>query len=125
MSDVILLFSFLTNTTNEQFNVKSFISLEISKEITRISVLVVDFISMSLSPYFSSERNSLFSPSPGTPVMNSKTAAIFGITQVVFSRIVMATPGMTILPVVMERLEKKAWMQRIKPLHGPIQVGRA
>jgi len=58
----------------------------------------------------------------GTPVMNSKTAAIFGITQVVFSRIVMATPGMTILPVVMERLEKKAWMQRIKPLHGPIQV---
>ena len=54
--------------------------------------------------------------------MDSKTAAILGISQVTLSRIVMAAPGMTVLPVIMVRLEKKAWMQRIKPLHGPIQV---
>jgi len=58
----------------------------------------------------------------GSPMMNSKTAAILGISQVTLSRIVMAMPGMTVLPVIMERLEKKAWMQRVKPLHGPIQV---
>lgn len=58
----------------------------------------------------------------GAPVMDSKTAAILGISQVTLSRIVMAAPGMTVLPVIMVRLEKKAWMQRIKPLHGPIQV---
>ena len=66
----------------------------------------------------------LFTPHPpsGSPLMNSKTAAILGISQVVFSRIVMAMPGMTVLPVIMERLEKKPWMQSIKPMHGPIQV---
>jgi len=58
----------------------------------------------------------------GVPVMDSRTAAILGISQVTLSRIVMAAPGMTVLPVIMERLEKKAWMQKIKPLHGPIQV---
>jgi len=58
----------------------------------------------------------------GTPILNSRTAALLGISQVVFCRIVMATPGMTILPVIMERLEKKPWMRKIKPLHGPIQV---
>lgn len=58
----------------------------------------------------------------GTPLLDSKTAAIFGISQVTFSRIVMAMPGMTILPVIMQRLEKKAWMQNVKPMHGPIQI---
>jgi len=58
----------------------------------------------------------------GTPVINSKTAAVLGIALVTFSRIVMAAPGMTVLPVIMERLEKKPWMQKIKPLHGPIQI---
>jgi len=58
----------------------------------------------------------------GSPMMNSKTAAIMGISQVVLSRIVMAMPGMTVLPVIMEHLEKKPWMQKVKPMHGPIQV---
>jgi hypothetical protein len=57
-------------------------------------------------------------------VVNSRAAAGIGITQVVFSRIVMAAPGMTVLPVIMEKLEAKSWMQKsfVKPLHGPIQV---
>jgi len=29
---------------------------------------------------------------------------------------------LALLPVVMEYLEKKKWMQKIKPLHGPIQI---
>ncbi|KAK7869704.1 hypothetical protein R5R35_011774 [Gryllus longicercus] len=52
----------------------------------------------------------------------SRVAAAKGISQVVISRIVMCAPGMTILPVVMERLEKYRWMQQIKPLHAPFQV---
>lgn len=58
----------------------------------------------------------------GRKMCQSKVAAIKGISQVVFSRIVMCAPGMLILPVIMERLEKYRWMQQIKPMHGPIQV---
>ncbi|XP_051475302.1 sideroflexin-2 isoform X2 [Apus apus] len=69
----------------------------------------------------------------------SRRAAVKGITQVVVSRITMAAPGMTllanlggsphlfslqlvILPIIMERLEKFTFMQRIRVLHGPLQV---
>ncbi|XP_065353012.1 sideroflexin-2 [Cloeon dipterum] len=58
----------------------------------------------------------------GNLVGQSRVAAAKGISQVVFSRIAMAAPGMTILPIVMERLEKRAWMQRITVLHAPLQV---
>ncbi|XP_064923220.1 sideroflexin-2 isoform X2 [Columba livia] len=52
----------------------------------------------------------------------SRRAAVKGIAQVVVSRIAMAAPGMIILPVIMERLEKFAFMQRIRVLHMPLQV---
>lgn len=58
----------------------------------------------------------------GVKLTKSKLAAVKGISQVVISRIVMCAPGMLILPPIMERLEKYPWMQRIKPLHAPIQV---
>lgn len=58
----------------------------------------------------------------GNVVTQSKVAAAKGISQVVISRIVMAAPGMTILPVIMERLEKLDWMKRITWLHAPMQV---
>lgn len=62
------------------------------------------------------------SDSDGKIVGQSKLAAVKGISQVVISRITMCAPGMLILPVIMERVEKYDWMQKIKPLHGPIQV---
>ncbi|XP_050832175.1 sideroflexin-2 isoform X5 [Serinus canaria] len=52
----------------------------------------------------------------------SRRAAVKGIAQVVLSRITMAAPGMIILPVIMERLEKFTFMQRIRVLHAPLQV---
>lgn len=58
----------------------------------------------------------------GTKLTKSKLAAVKGISQVVISRIIMCAPGMLILPPIMERLEKYAWMQKIKPLHAPIQI---
>lgn len=58
----------------------------------------------------------------GNRLTESKVAAAKGITQVVISRIVMAAPGMLVLPVIMEHLEKYAWMQRIRLLHAPIQT---
>ncbi|XP_018082281.1 sideroflexin 2 S homeolog isoform X1 [Xenopus laevis] len=42
---------------------------------------------------------------------HSKKAAIKGISQVVISRIAMATPGMILLPILMERLESFAFMK--------------
>ncbi|NXN09692.1 SFXN2 protein, partial [Indicator maculatus] len=52
----------------------------------------------------------------------SRRAAVKGIAQVVVSRITMAAPGMIILPIIMERLEKIPFMQRIRVLHAPLQV---
>ncbi|XP_059517252.1 sideroflexin-2 isoform X3 [Myotis daubentonii] len=53
---------------------------------------------------------------------HSRRAAAVGITQVVISRITMAAPGMILLPIVMERLEKLPFMQKVKVLHAPLQV---
>nr|XP_046210284.1 sideroflexin-2 [Oncorhynchus gorbuscha]XP_046210285.1 sideroflexin-2 [Oncorhynchus gorbuscha]XP_046210286.1 sideroflexin-2 [Oncorhynchus gorbuscha]XP_046210287.1 sideroflexin-2 [Oncorhynchus gorbuscha]XP_046210288.1 sideroflexin-2 [Oncorhynchus gorbuscha]XP_046210289.1 sideroflexin-2 [Oncorhynchus gorbuscha] len=58
----------------------------------------------------------------GNKLGHSKKAAVKGITQVVISRITMAAPGMIILPVIMQRLEKFKFMQRITFFHGPLQV---
>ncbi|XP_048074857.1 sideroflexin-2 isoform X1 [Ursus arctos] len=53
---------------------------------------------------------------------HSRRAAAVGITQVVISRITMAAPGMILLPVIMERLEKLHFMKKVKVLHAPLQV---
>ncbi|XP_039727272.1 sideroflexin-2 isoform X2 [Pteropus medius] len=53
---------------------------------------------------------------------HSRRAAAIGITQVVISRITMAAPGMILLPVIMERLEKLHFMKKVKVLHAPLQV---
>ncbi|CAO1375842.1 unnamed protein product [Diamesa tonsa] len=58
----------------------------------------------------------------GNVVGKSRLAALTGITQVVASRITMAAPGMIILPVIMQRLERINWFNKIKILHAPFQV---
>uniref|UniRef100_A0A8C5BIT6 Sidoreflexin n=2 Tax=Gadus morhua TaxID=8049 RepID=A0A8C5BIT6_GADMO len=58
----------------------------------------------------------------GNKLGHSKKAAVKGISQVVLSRITMAAPGMIILPIIMQRLEKYKFMQKITYLHGPLQV---
>ncbi|MBN3321894.1 SFXN2 protein, partial [Atractosteus spatula] len=58
----------------------------------------------------------------GNKLGHSRKAAIKGIAQVVVSRVTMAAPGMIILPIVMQRIEKYKFMQRIAFLHAPLQV---
>ncbi|CAB3221729.1 unnamed protein product [Arctia plantaginis] len=58
----------------------------------------------------------------GNIVGKSRLAPVKGISQVVTSRIIMCAPGMLILPFIMERLEPKAWMKRIKWAHVGIQT---
>ncbi|CAH0587115.1 unnamed protein product [Chrysodeixis includens] len=58
----------------------------------------------------------------GKVIGKSQLAPAKGISQVVTSRIVMCAPGMLLLPVIMERLEPRAWMQRIRWAHIGIQT---
>jgi sideroflexin-2 len=58
----------------------------------------------------------------GNIVGKSRLASGVAISQVTLSRIFMAAPGMLLLPVLMQRLEKKAWFNRVKILHAPFQV---
>lgn len=58
----------------------------------------------------------------GNTVGKSRVAAAKGISQVVFSRIAMCAPGMLILPVIMESLEKYKFFRRVSFLHAPFQV---
>lgn len=58
----------------------------------------------------------------GNVVGKSRLAAASGITQVVASRVVMAAPGMLVLPVIMERLERQNWFRKMSILHAPFQV---
>ncbi|XP_054838291.1 sideroflexin-2 isoform X2 [Eublepharis macularius] len=52
----------------------------------------------------------------------SRRAAVKGITQVVISRVTMAAPGMILLPIIMEKLEKYPFMKKIQVLHAPLQI---
>lgn len=58
----------------------------------------------------------------GVVVGKSRLAAGKGISQVIFSRILMAAPGMLLLPVIMERLERLTWFKRLSVLHAPFQT---
>ncbi|XP_063692955.1 sideroflexin-1-like [Bolinopsis microptera] len=60
----------------------------------------------------------------GEVVGQSKAAARSAITQVVFSRILMATPGMALTPVIMNALETKTKLFKGRAwLGAPVQVG--
>ncbi|XP_048485463.1 sideroflexin-2 [Plutella xylostella] len=58
----------------------------------------------------------------GKIVGKSQVAPAKGITQVVLSRIAMCSPGMLLLPVIMERLEPRPFMRRMKWAHAGIQT---
>lgn len=59
----------------------------------------------------------------GNRLGESASAAQQAIIQVVVSRIGMAVPAMAIPPVIMNALEKKAFMKRFPVLNAPVQVG--
>ncbi|KAK2896522.1 hypothetical protein QQF64_005976 [Cirrhinus molitorella] len=59
----------------------------------------------------------------GQRLGESTQAAQQAIVQVVVSRIGMAVPAMAIPPVIMNALEKKAFMKRFPLLNAPVQVG--
>lgn len=45
-----------------------------------------------------------------------------GQAAVVFSRVLMAAPGMLLLPIIMEKLETYPWFKRMSVLHAPFQT---
>ncbi|KJH48973.1 tricarboxylate carrier [Dictyocaulus viviparus] len=60
--------------------------------------------------------------SKGQKLGESKSVACFAITQVVISRIVMATPTFALIPVAVNALEKKNYFKTRHHLFGPLQT---
>lgn len=58
----------------------------------------------------------------GNKVGTSKVAAVKGISLVVFSRILMCAPGMLVLPIIVEKLEKFRWYRTRTWFHAPFQT---
>lgn len=58
----------------------------------------------------------------GNVVGKSRLAAAKGISEVVVSRIAMAAPGMLLLPLIMERLERIPSFKRMTLVHAPFQT---
>ncbi|EDW79137.1 sideroflexin-2 [Drosophila tropicalis] len=58
----------------------------------------------------------------GEVIGQSRLAAIKGISEVVISRIAMAAPGMLVLPLIMEKLEKFPVYKKIKWANAPFQT---
>ncbi|PIK51351.1 putative sideroflexin-1 [Apostichopus japonicus] len=59
----------------------------------------------------------------GNRIGDSQTAAKLAITQVVFSRVAMASPGMVIPTFIMNKLDKGTFLKRYPWANAPIQVG--
>lgn len=59
----------------------------------------------------------------GNKLGESKVAAKYAVGMTVFSRITMAAPGMSLCPIIMNQLDKKAFMKRMPWLASPIQIG--
>ena len=58
----------------------------------------------------------------GEEIGESPTAAKRGIGMVVFSRNLMAAPGMVLIPMFMDRLEKKGVLKKYPRISAPLQV---
>lgn len=58
----------------------------------------------------------------GNKVGTSKVAAVKGISMVVLSRILMCAPGMLVLPIIVEKLEKFRWYRTRIWFHAPFQT---
>ena len=58
----------------------------------------------------------------GEKVAESRVAARQGITMVVLSRVGMATPGMVLIPFVMNSMEKRGLFRRMSWLVAPLQI---
>lgn len=58
-----------------------------------------------------------------SPIMNSRVAAVKAVSECVTSRIVMAAPGMLLIPVITRRFESYCFYQR-RPWLGPaLEIG--
>uniref|UniRef100_A0A8D8UYJ1 Sidoreflexin n=1 Tax=Cacopsylla melanoneura TaxID=428564 RepID=A0A8D8UYJ1_9HEMI len=64
----------------------------------------------------------LFDPDGNHVGTTSKLAAVKGISIVVLSRILMCAPGMLVLPIIVEKLEKYRWYRTRAWFHAPFQT---
>lgn len=69
------------------------------------------------------ENGTMVETKEGEQVGLSKAAAKEGITMVTMSRIIMAMPGMVLIPIVMNKLDARGLFKRFPRANAPMQVG--
>ncbi|KAK4470919.1 hypothetical protein MN116_006427 [Schistosoma mekongi] len=109
-------------------------ALTINKQVQKFPLIIgrfVPFIAVSAANCINIPCMRSSELTEGTPIFDENgeklgKSTVVGrraISQVVVSRILMASPGMTILPFVMESLEKRKLLTRYPWLGAPIQIG--
>jgi tricarboxylate carrier len=105
---------------------KSFMSTRAPPVVQRfvpfVAVAAANMVNIPLSRQAELADGVVLFDSDNNPVTESRYAAVKGISQVVFSRIAMAGPGMLTMPLIMEQLEKKAWFMKFSKFHIVFQT---
>lgn len=108
-------------------------ALTLNRMVSRAPPLIgrfVPFIAVAAANCINIPLMRLKEISDGVPVFDdknqklgdSKKAALTGIAAVIISRITMATPGMTVTPVLTNLLEKQGFFKKYPKLSAPVQI---
>lgn len=92
------------------------------KYVPLTAVVAANFINIPLMRQTEITLGVDVSDEKNNVIGKSRIAAVKGISQVVISRIVLTAPGMLLLPLIMDKLERLHWFKKLTVLHGPFQV---
>jgi len=87
------------------------------------AVAIANSINIPLMRRQELQEGIMLTTAEGEKVGASKIAAKEGISMVVMSRVFMAAPGMVLIPLVMNSVEKRGTLRRIPWAAAPLQIG--
>lgn len=87
------------------------------------AVAAANCINIPLMRRLELQQGIMLTSEKGEKIGESKTAARQGIAMVTLSRVLMAAPGMVLVPLVMNKLDQRGALKKIPWANAPIQIG--